>query len=145
MADDTRTVALRYLDPVARRDVEGMVASWRPGGIDRFVGQQHPEAPDGVREYFTTLFGAFPDLVFEVLRATAEEDRCTVQYRITGTFAGDRSFQGFEPNGARVELGGADVVEGAEGLIVRTPAYIDGAALARQLGALPPMGSRTEA
>jgi hydroxyacylglutathione hydrolase len=145
MADDTRTVALRYFDAVARRDVEGMVACWRPGGIDRFVGQQDLEAPDGVRDYFTTLFGAFPDMVFEVLRATTEEDRCTVQYRLTGTFAGDRAFQGFEPNGARVELEGADVMEVTDGEIVRNSAYIDGAALARQLGALPPMGSRTEA
>src|SRR3954471_14940927 len=136
MPDDARTVALRYMDAVARRDVEGMVACWHPGGMDHFVGQEDVVAPAGVRNYFTTLFGAFPDLEFHVLEATAQDDRCAVQYRATGTFAGDVPFQGFDPNGARIDLEGCDVVEVTDGLISRNSAYLDGASIARQLGAM---------
>ncbi len=48
------------------------------------------------------------------------------------------------PNGARVELEGCDVTVVSDGLIVANHGYLNGAELARQLGALPPQGSIAE-
>lgn len=144
MADPTDT-ALAYFDALARRDADAMVACWRPGAVDRFVGDQDLVAPDGVRRYFTELFSAFPDLSAEILSATAEGSRCVVRWRIRGTFAGPGSFSGFVPNGARIDTEGCDVLEVEDGRVVGNSAYLNQADVARQLGALPPVGSPAEA
>jgi len=144
-ATEGRTAtALRYFQALADRDAGAMAACWRPGGIDRFVGQADLTAPDEVRDYFQALFDAFPDLEAEVLQTTTEGNRCAVRWRVRGTFAGPGSFQGLEPNGARVEMEGCDVVEVEDGQVVGNSAYMDGAAVARQIGALPAQGSPAE-
>lgn len=138
----TVEVAKRYFEALAARDVQSAVACWSPGGIDRFVGQRELVAPDGVREYFAALFDAFPDFRFAILETTTAHDRAAVRWRATATFAGPGSFEGLQPNGARVEIEGCDVVTVREGLIVSNHAYLDSGDLARQLGVLPPSGSR---
>ncbi len=143
-AAETRNVAQVYFDAVTARDVEAMVACWRPGAVDRLVGQSDLVAPDGVRAYFSELFAAFPDFAFTVVSTTAEKDRAAVRWTATGTFAGPGAFNGLEPNGARIALEGCDVVRVQDGLLAGNDAYVDGASIARQLGALPPEGSRQE-
>jgi steroid delta-isomerase-like uncharacterized protein len=137
-------IAKRYFQAAAARDVDAMVACWAPGGLERFVGQQEMFAPDGVREYFTELFAAFPDFRFEVLDTTASRSRVAVRWRAAATFAGPGGFQGFAPNGAQVEIEGCDVLTVADELIQRNDAYLDGSDVVRQLGFLPPAGSRGE-
>jgi glyoxylase-like metal-dependent hydrolase (beta-lactamase superfamily II) len=68
-----------------------------------------------------------------------------VRWQATATFAGPGSFQGFEPNGARVTIEGCDVLTVADDLIQENEAYIDSGDLARQLGLLPAAGSPGEA
>jgi steroid delta-isomerase-like uncharacterized protein len=138
-------IAKRYFQAAAERDVDAMVACWAPGGVERFVGQQQVLAPEGVREYFTALFDAFPDFQFEVIDITTARTRTAVRWRARGTFAGPGAFQGFAPNGARIEVEGCDVLDVADDLIQRLDAYFDGSDIARQLGFLPPQGSTAEA
>ena len=140
----TAEVAKRYFAALAARDVDSAVACWSPGAVDRFVGQQELVAPEGVRTYFTELFAAFPDFAFEVLETTTAHDRTVVRWRARATFAGPGRFQGFAPNGARLDIEGCDVVTVHEGLIVANEAYLDSGDVARQLGGLPASGSRTE-
>jgi hydroxyacylglutathione hydrolase len=137
----TAEVAKRYFAALAAHDVDGAVACWAPGGIDRFVDQRELVAPDGVREYFSALFAAFPDFAFEVLETTTAHERTVVRWRATATFAGPGEFEGLAPTGARVDIEGCDVVTVHDGLIVANHAYLDGADLAQQLGVLPPTGS----
>lgn len=136
-------VGARYFEAVARRDVDGMLACWAPGGVDNFVGQLELAAPEGVRDYFDALFAAFPDLGFEVLELLEHEDRCVVRWRATGTFAGAR-FQDLEPTGARIAIEGCDCLVVEDGRIARNDAYFDSADMARQLGAMPPRDSSAE-
>lgn len=140
----TVEVADRYFAAVAAHDLNAMCACWAPGGIDRLVGQADLVAPDGVRDWFSALFAAFPDLRFDVVARTAQDERCAVRWTAHGTFAGPGSFEGLEPNGAHVEFEGCDVVRVADGRIVHNDAYFDGVTLARQLGLIPPAGSAAE-
>src|SRR5438270_9612583 len=144
MASPTE-IAKRYFQAVADRDVDAMVACWAPGGVDRFVGQEEVIAPDGVREYFEGLFAAFPDFRLEVIDTTASRTRVAVRWRASGTFAGPGSFQGFAPNGARIEIEGCDVLTVADDLIQHNDAYLDSGEIGRQLGVLPESGSPGEA
>jgi hydroxyacylglutathione hydrolase len=141
----TAEITERYFTALAAHDLDGALECWRPGAVDRLVGQGDLIAPDGIRDYFSALFTAFPDFALEVLDMTPARNRCAVRWRATGTFAGPGRFRGFAPNGARVELEGCDVVTVTDGLISHNDAYIDSGDTARQIGLLPPAGSRSEA
>ena len=68
-----------------------------------------------------------------------------VQWRARGTFAGPGTFQGFVANGAHLEMEGCDVLTFTEShQLERLEAYLDTGDVARQLGVLPPAGSRAE-
>jgi hydroxyacylglutathione hydrolase len=138
-------IAKRYFAAGAARDLDEMAACWAPGGRWRLVGQRELVAPDGVREYFRKLFEAFPDFALEVIDITTARTRAAVRWRGMGTFAGPGNFEGFEPNGARIEVEGCDVLVVTDEKIQSLDAYLDGADVARQLGLLPAIGSRTEA
>ncbi len=140
----TTEVAKRYFDALAAHDLDAAVACWEPGGVDRFVGQQDLIAPEGVRGYFSELFAAFPDFGFQILETTTYRNRCAVRWRATATFAGPGRFQGLRPNGASIDIEGCDVVTVQDEKITTNHAYLDSGSIARQLGILPPVGSRTE-
>jgi hydroxyacylglutathione hydrolase len=142
----TAGVARRYFEALNAHDLERAMQCWAPGGIDRLVGgQQELEAPHAIRQYFATLFAAFPDWRFGVLDMTTSRNRTAVRWRGGGTFAGPGHLQGFAPNGARVDVGACCVLTVSDDLIERNYAYIDSGDVARQLGFLPPLGSASEA
>ena len=141
----TSDVAKRYFKALAAHDLEAALECWKPGGLDRFVGQQDLIAPDGIRVYFEALFAAFPDFQFEILELTTYRNRSAVRWRARATFAGPGSFQGFAPTGARVDVEGCDVVTVEDDMITANEAYFDSGSMARQLGLLPPAGSPAEA
>jgi glyoxylase-like metal-dependent hydrolase (beta-lactamase superfamily II) len=97
-----------------------------------------------VRSYFGELFGAFPDFTFEVRSTVTEGDRCAVLWRATGTFAGPGSFQGLDPNGARIDVEGCDVLDVRDGRLHGNRAHIPQLTIARQIGLVPPAGSAAE-
>ncbi len=144
-------VARSYFEAIAARDIDGAIAMWAPGGTEHVVGRAELPAPGGVRAQLDELHRAFPDLHWEVLDVIGptgsdpQAGRVAVQWHATGTFAGPGSFQGFVANGAHLEMQGCDVLTvNGEGRIERLEAYIDSGDIARQLGVLPPAGSKTE-
>jgi glyoxylase-like metal-dependent hydrolase (beta-lactamase superfamily II)/ketosteroid isomerase-like protein len=141
---DAETVARRYFEALDAHDVERAVAMWAPGGREYVRGQVDVTAPEGVREFIGALAQAMPDLKMEVLETTTEGERCAVQYRITGTFAGSEPFNGVAPTGAPVALEGVDVLTVRDGLIQGNEAFPDGLSFAREIGLMPPQGSSAE-
>ena len=77
----------------------------------------------------------------EIVEIVAEGEKAAVRWRAHGTFSGDASFEGLDPNGARVDVEGCDVLTVRNGRIEHNDAYMNGAEMIRQLGALPPAGS----
>jgi predicted ester cyclase len=137
-------VGRAYFDAVARRDAEGMAALWEPGGIDELHGLASLRAPDEVREWFANAFRALPDFRMEVIDLVATGDKVAVRWRKTGTFDDDARFEGLLATGAEVDITGCDMLTIREGRIQHNDAYMNGAQMARQLGALPPQGSLPE-
>ena len=137
-------VARTYFDAVAARDIDAMTACWKAGGIDNIVPVGRPlRAPDEIREFFSTLFAAIPDMRFETLNVVAARNQAAVRWRASGTFAGG-PFEGVEPTGSHVELEGIDLITVEDGLITHNDAYYDSGQFARAIGLLPPQASRTE-
>ncbi len=137
-------VARAYFAAVSSRDADAMASFWAEGGIDELHGLVSLRGPDEVREWFTNAFQTMPDLQFEVVDVMASGDRAAVQWHLTGTFDGEGRFEGMLANGASVDLSGCDVLTVRDGLIQRNDAFLNGAQMARQLGALPAQGSAQE-
>src|SRR5207247_7763702 len=138
---ETARVAREYFDALGRADSDAPRRFYAPDGRGHIHGVVGPAAPDAIVAFFSGLFAAFPDWRFETLDIVAEGDRAAVRWRARGTFAGPGSFMGFEPNGARVDVEGMDMLWVSDGRIARLEAYMNGAELARKLGALHPLGS----
>ena len=142
--DRAESIARRYFEAIDERDLEAAVALWAPGGRENVRGQIDTLAPEGVREFIGGLMGAVPDLDMKVISTTTEGERCGVQWRLTGTFAGPGSFGGIAPTGAPIELEGFDLLTVRDALIQANDAFTDSMTFARQIGMMPPQGSTTE-
>ena len=140
----TESVARRYFDAMAARDIDEAVGLWAEGGRENVRGQVDVRAPEGVREVIGGLLDAVPDLKFEVLSMTTQEERCVVQWRISGTFAGPGAMNGIAPTGDPVVLEGLDLLTIRDGKIESNDAYPDSIGFARQIGMLPAPGTAAE-
>jgi predicted ester cyclase len=116
-AESVEQLARDYFARVAARDPDGMMEFWVPGKGADIHGIAKLVAPDSYRAWFQNFFAAVPDLRFEVEEVVADGSRAAVRWRARGTFNGTGQLEGFDPNGME---------------------------LARQLGAMPPQGSRAE-
>lgn len=141
---ETGSIARSYFEAVAARDLDAMTGFYEVGGIGEIHGLVELTAPHSYRVWFANLFAAFPDFRFEILDVVAEGEVAAVRWHASGTFDGDVKFEGMDPTGARVDLTGCDVLRIRNGKIHRNDAYMNGAQMAQQLGALPPTGSLAE-
>jgi steroid delta-isomerase-like uncharacterized protein len=141
---DPASVGRAYFEAVGRRDLEAMTAFYEPGGVGEIHGLVSLTVPDSYRQWFGGLFRAFPDITMEILDVMASAEKVAVRWRATGTFNGSANFEGLAPNGASVDVQGCDVLTVRDGRIHHNDAYMNGAEMMRQLGALPPAGSAAE-
>ena len=139
------TLARAYFEALGEHDLEAAAALWKPGSMDRLVGMvEFPVPSPEFHSWFGSLFAAVPDFSFEIVSITAQKDTAATRYLARGTFDGTGKFEGLVPNGAKLAVEGCDVTVVSDGLIVANHGYINGADMARQLGALPPQGSFAE-
>ena len=137
-------VARRYWGAIAAGPLVGGVDGGGAGGGYNVRGRVDVLAPEGIREFIGELIGAVPDLHMEVLSTTSEGDRCGVQWRLRGTFAGPGSFGGVAPTGTPIDIEGFDLITVENGLIVNNDAYTDSMTFARQVRMMPPQASPAE-
>ncbi len=138
------SVARRYFAAIDEHNLDAAVSMWAPGGRENVRGQVDVIAPEGVREFIGALLAAVPDLDIEVVSTTSEADRCGVQWRLTGTFAGPGGFSGVQPTGSPIELEGFDLLTVRDGLIESNDAFSDSMTFARAVGMMPAQGSAAE-
>jgi glyoxylase-like metal-dependent hydrolase (beta-lactamase superfamily II)/predicted ester cyclase len=141
---ETTRVVREYFATLGRAERDAQQRYYAQDAQANLHGILGPTGREEVAAFFSDLYDAFPDWRLSVVETVAEGDGVAVRWRARGTFAGPGSFMGFEPNGARVDLEGVDLVRVRDGRITVLDAYMNGADLARQLGALPPQGSATE-
>ncbi len=137
-------VARSYMQALSDHELNRALFCWADGARQNVRGQIDTLAPEGVREQMTALLAAVPDARFEVVAVVADADRCALQWRLHGTFCGSASLYGIRPTGAPLELEGVDIFSVHDGLIVQNDAFSDTMEFARQIGMLPPRGSRQE-
>ena len=141
---DAADVARAYFETVGRRDLDAMTQFYEPGGTGEIHGLVMLTVPGTYRQWFGELFRAFPDFRMEILDVVGAGEVAAVRWCATGTFNGEGRFEGLDPNGARIEMRGCDVLRVRNGRIYRNDAYTNAAEMMRQFGALPPQGSLPE-
>jgi glyoxylase-like metal-dependent hydrolase (beta-lactamase superfamily II)/predicted ester cyclase len=137
-------VARRYFEAIGAHDLDAAVAMWAEGGREHVRGQVDAIAPEGVRGFIGDLLEALPDLRAEIVSTTAQGDRCAVQWRFTGTFAGPGQLNGVAPTGDPLSLEGLDLLTVRDGLIQSNDAFTDTMTVARQIKMMPQLGSAGE-
>ncbi|HWX75224.1 MAG TPA: ester cyclase, partial [Solirubrobacteraceae bacterium] len=142
--EQAESVARRYFDSINAHDLDAAVAMWADGGRENVRGQVDVTAPEGVRAFIGELLGAVPDVRFEVLSTTTQEDRCALQWRLAGTFAGPGSLGGIAPTGHPITMEGIDLLTVRDGLVQANDAFPDSISLPRQIGMMPPQGSAAD-
>ncbi len=138
------SIARRYFQAIDAHDLDGAVSMWAAGGREHVRGRVDVSAPDGVRAFIGELLGGIPDLSAEVLATVCEGNRCAVQWRMSGTFAGPAQIAGVEPTGHPVSLEGFDLLTIEDGLIQSNDAFSDSMSFARAIGMMPPQDSLAE-
>jgi glyoxylase-like metal-dependent hydrolase (beta-lactamase superfamily II)/predicted ester cyclase len=141
---ETARIVGNYFAAVSRNEADAALHHYGPTATGSISGIFADRPREQIAEFFAGLHAAIPDFRLEVLDLIAQDERATVRWRMTGTFAGPGYFQGFAPTGGRFEIHGVDFVWVRGGQIGRLEAYTDGATIARQIGALPPAGSAAD-
>ena len=136
-------VARAIFAAIEARDLDRLGALQHDDVVDDFVAVGVMRGRAAARGFFEELLGAFPDLRIRILRLIATEDRAVVEWEATGTFTGT-PFQGFDANGKTVMTRGVDCMQFDGGKLRQNVIYYDGAAFARDLGLLPPLGGVAE-
>ena len=139
-----KQVATAYFDAIAKRDLDAMADCWEPGSVDHLYGMADLRVPQDLRSWFGNLFAAIPDFSMSVADMVAYGEKAAVRWTATGTFTGPAKFEGLAPTGASVAMEGLDLLTIRDGKIHENRAYTNATELARQLGAMPPVGSMGE-
>ena len=114
---ETTRVAREYFEAVGRAERDAQQRYYADDAQAHVHGVVGPTGRAGMAAFFADLFDAFPDWRFAVVETVAEGDGVAVRWRARATFAGPGSFMGFEPNGARIDLEGVDLVRVRDGRI----------------------------
>jgi steroid delta-isomerase-like uncharacterized protein len=128
-----------------RRAVEQIYNGANYSTLDQFVADdfvvhvsqdEKVYGREGVKQFYTELRTAFPDLFFTIQDQIAESDRVVTSWKAEGTHSG--AFKGIPATGKRVILTAVDIDRIVDGKVVECWTKMDELGLLNQLGAIPP-------
>ncbi len=131
---------------IARRAFEEVQSQGKLALIDDLVvgdfightpfGEIH--GPEGAKQFFGALRGAFPDLHVTVEDQLAEGDRVATRWIARGTHKGQ--FQAMPATGKQMTMAGMTIFRIANGKLVEGWTNADTLGMLQQLGAVPAPG-----
>jgi steroid delta-isomerase-like uncharacterized protein len=91
--------------------------------------------PEGIKQFYSALREAFPDIHFTIEDQIAQGDRVVTRWSARATHKGE--FQGIPPTDKQVNLSGIDIDRLVNGKVVECWPIVDELNLLQQLGVLP--------
>ena len=140
-------VAQEWDDAWAARDLDRLIALYTPDGVWDDPSMVAPVTGHvELRTFFAGLMAAIPDISIrqEVVFAEDGADTCASQWHATGTLTGRIPNSPLSPTGDRVDYTGVAIITLRDGKVSHVKQYPDVVTLQRQIGAMPPAGSRAE-
>lgn len=127
-----------YDEGINRRDAIAAAAFYAVGAKNhgRTVGRE------GMRKVFEALFAAFPDFLYRIDEATADDERVVCKVTMTGTHRGEPTLpeifngmlKGVAPTGKRVTVLQYHSFRIQDGMIIEHAAVRDDLGMVLQLG-----------
>lgn len=97
-----------------------------------------PTGPEGVKQAWSMMRAAFPDLHFTIEDMIAEGDKVVARFTMSGTHQGE--FMGIAATGNRITITGIDIARFENGKGVEHWANQDDLGMMQQLGVIPAPG-----
>jgi steroid delta-isomerase-like uncharacterized protein len=91
--------------------------------------------PENVKQFYTEMRNAFPDLHFTIVDLIAEENKVATHWSATGTHKGE--FKGIPATGKKVTFNAMDIDKVLNGKFVECWTNVDELGLMQQLGVIP--------
>ena len=133
---DPKQVVRTFIDAHNRHDIDGMLAQLADDAEIADPASPIPlHGKDSIRPQYELIFGAVPDIHFEVTQMIAEGDRVFAALHTTGTGSGD--FMGNDITGKAIEVLESMHVRIEQDKIAWGQFYSDTAKLSRELGYQP--------
>ncbi len=123
-------------------DLDALRRFWGPDTIERFPNGTC-RGQDEIAAYFAEAMAALPDWHMKVVSIVEQGDDVFVHWQLSGTHSGG-AFHGIEPTGRRIALDGMDHFVMRDGRVVSNFVVFDQMQFARDIGMLPPDGSRAD-
>lgn len=124
------------------RDIAALRQLWSDATVERFP-QRTCQGCDAIARYFEQTFAALPDVHLEVLCISEQGDDVFVHWHLTGTHTG-AALDGIEATGRAIALDGIDHFVMRDGKVLSNFVVFDQMQFARQVGLLPPDGTRAD-
>lgn len=106
---------------------------WNKQNSEAIAGFYAPgEYIEGMKQFASRLFAAFPDYRVAIEDLVAEEDKVVVRWRAKGTQKGE--WLGLTPTGKMFDIIGIDIERFADGKIIAEDGVYEGLTMLEQLG-----------
>ena len=162
MTDTDASQRAAITDEFARQWIPRFLDAWRshdPEELARLSTEDvHWEDPfipgngelrgrDALRDWLRYILRSMPDVAFEVVgepMVSLDRDRIAFEWTGQGRMTGALTPPGFAPTGTVVDMRGVDIHTFRGDLVAHVVTITDVAAIALQIGAMPPAGSLGE-
>jgi steroid delta-isomerase-like uncharacterized protein len=124
------------------RDITALRTFWTDATVER-LPQRTCYGSDAIARYFEEAFAALPDFDMKVVCIVAQGDDVFAHWHLTGTHTG-AAFDGIAATGRPIALDGIDHFVIRDGEVVSNFVVFDQMQFARQIGLLPPDGTRAD-
>ena len=134
--DQNKAVVRRFVDEVQNRHNTDAIEEFFSPDIADHSGMAAKQGIEGIREFFVSVFAAFPDIRFTIHDQVAEGDKVVTRKTFRATHQGD--FLGLSATGKSVEVEVIDIFRVSEGKLVEHWALADQHGMLQQMGVVPP-------
>ncbi len=133
-AEDNKAIVRRAYDAINRNDLDALDEMVDSDVTDHDPAPGQGSGLEGVKQYFSSLHTAFPDVQMNVDYMVAEGDKVVARVSVSGTHQGE--FLGIDPTGNHVAITGIDVLRIVDGKIVEHWGNFDDLGMLQQLGVI---------
>lgn len=133
---DNEAIVRRFIDEYQTNGDESVAEEILADDfVDHCPFGPFPPDREGVKQLFTALRGAFPDLRAEIKDQISQGDKVVTRKTFHGT--NDGEFMGMPPTGKKVSFDVIDILRLRDGQFVDHWNVVDAMSLMQQLGAVP--------
>ncbi len=133
MSSETNVAALeRMAELVNTGDLDHFDEVVDQDAVDHDPAPDQKPGPEGFKDFFGVLLGAFPDLKLTPETVVCDDEHVCMAYTITGTHQGD--FEGIPATGQPISVRGVEIVKFRDGKLIERWGSSDEMGIMKQLG-----------